>query len=81
MGKVSVIIPSRNERFLAPTVDDLFNKAEGEIEVIVFLDGYEPDPPLKERDGLKTIRSSSPAGMRPAINACASMASGKYLMK
>ena len=81
MAKTSVLIPARNERFLAPTVDDLFNKAEGEIEVIVFLDGYKPDPPLQERPGLKTIHSPKPAGMRPAINACASVASGKYLMK
>ena len=81
MGKVSVLIPSRNEQFLAPTVDDLFAKAEGEIEVLVFLDGYKPDPPLQERDNLILIHSRKPLGMRHAINACASVASGTYLMK
>ena len=66
---------------MAPTVDDLFAKAEGEIEVLVFLDGYKPDPPLQERDNLILIHSRKPLGMRHAINACASVASGTYLMK
>jgi hypothetical protein len=42
MSRVSVIIPSRNERFLAPTVADVLSKAAGEIEVITTLDGYWP---------------------------------------
>ena len=32
MAKVSVIIPSRNEEWLAKTVDDIFTKATGEKE-------------------------------------------------
>jgi hypothetical protein len=39
-GLVSVIVPSRSERFLVPTVTDLLAKAQGPIEILVVLDGY-----------------------------------------
>lgn len=81
MAKVSVLIPSRNERFLAQTIDDIFAKATGSIEVIVSLDGYWPDPPLEDQPNLHIIHRSKPVGMRPGINACATVAKGDYLMK
>jgi glycosyltransferase involved in cell wall biosynthesis len=80
MDKVSILIPTRNERFLAQTVNDVFNKARGEIEVVVYLDGYKPDPPLKERPGL--VQLFGPAvGMRGGINAAAAAATGEFLCK
>lgn len=79
--KVSVIIPSRNERFLAPTVEDVLRNARGDVEVIVVLDGYWPDPPLKEDKRLHIIHRGKARGMRPAINAAAVLAKGDYLMK
>jgi len=81
MAKVSVIIPARGERFLAQTIDDLFSKAAGEIEVIAVLDGYWPDPPLVDRQGLTIIHRGAARGMRQAINAAAQVARGEYLMK
>lgn len=82
MSKVSVIIPSRSEKFLRPTVLDLFDKANGDIEVIAVLDGGAwPDPPLPEREHLQIIRFAESRGMRAAINAGAEAASGEYLMK
>jgi len=81
MSKVSVIIPSRNEQFLPQTVEDIFAKATGEVEVIVTLDGYWPDPPLPDHDNLILIHRSKARGMRAAINAAASVATGEFLMK
>jgi len=81
MSKLSVIIPSRNEKFLPQTIDDIFTKATGEIEVICVLDGYWPNPPLKEYPNLITIHRSTPKGMRAGINAAAAITRGKYLMK
>jgi len=78
---ISLILPSRNEQFLAKTIDSAFEKAKGDIEIIAVLDGYEPDPPLKERDGLVILRKAVAEGMRPAINDAAKIAKGKYLMK
>lgn len=81
MAKVSVILPSRNEIFLGKTIEDLLAKAAGEIEVIAILDGYWPNPPLKDHPNVTLIHRSKPHGMRPGINAAASIAKGKYLMK
>lgn len=81
MSKLSVIIPARNELFLPQTIDDIFTKATGEIEVIAILDGYWPDPPLVDRPGLILIHKGAAQGMRSGINAAAGVATGKYLMK
>jgi len=78
---VSVLIPSRNELFVRQTIDDVFRKASGNVEVIVTLDGYWPDPPLEDRDKLILIHRSVAKGMRHAINSAAAVAHGKWLMK
>jgi glycosyltransferase involved in cell wall biosynthesis len=85
MTNVSIIIPSRSdypngERFLQPTVTDLLSKGT-DIEVIVVLDGYWPDPPLIGDNRLHIIHRGKAMGMRAAINAAAAVATGKYLMK
>ena len=79
MNKISVIIPSRNEKYLAQTVDDLFAKAKGEIEVVVILD--ENDQPLKPRPNLIVRKKEGRPGLRSAINQAISLASGKFIMK
>jgi glycosyltransferase involved in cell wall biosynthesis len=81
MSKVSIIIPSRNELFLFPTVEDIFRKAHGDIEVIVLLDGYWPSPLLNEHKNLTLIHRGIDRGMRDGINSAASIAKGDYLMK
>lgn len=81
MGKVSIIIPTRNEQFLPQTVADLLAKATGEIEVLVSLDGYWPDPPLPEDKRLIQIHRGQWRGMRPGINAGVACSRGDYVMK
>ncbi len=78
---LSVIIPSRNERFLDPTVRDVLAKAAGPIEVVVVLDGYWPDPPLPADKRIVQLHFGQARGMRPALNAAAEVANGEYLMK
>jgi len=79
--KLSVIIPSRNERFMPETVDDIFNKASGDIEVIVVLDGSIPDRLPKQRNNLGYLVFEPARGMRASINAATEVASGEYLLK
>jgi len=81
MSLVSVMIPSRNEQFLKPTVEDVFAKASGEIEVVVVLDGYWPAPALQDDKRLAVLHRGAAQGMRPALNAAAHIAQGEYLMK
>lgn len=78
---VSIIIPARNERFLSPTVADVLAKARGDIEVIVILDGYWPDPPLPDDTRLRLLHRGKAHGMRQGINAAAAIARGKWLLK
>ena len=66
---------------MQPTIIDLLEKAEGEIEVIISLDGYWPDPCLKGDDRLKLIHLGKSKGMRNAINCGVAIARGKYIMK
>ncbi len=80
MSKVSIIIPSRTERFLPQTVNDLLSKGS-DIEVIAVLEGYWPEPPLPEDKRLILLHFGNAHGMRAAINAAASIASGEFIMK
>lgn len=77
---VSVVIPARNERFLNPTIWDLLNKAKGEIEVIVHLDGYWPEEVI-QNDKVKYIHSGDVCGMRAGINKCVAIAQGDIITK
>lgn len=81
MSSVSVIIPSRKERFLQQTVSDLFAHAEDEIQVIAVHDGAWPDTPLKDHPRLVQLHTSDNRGMRAAINAAARIATGEYILK
>ncbi len=80
-GRVSIIVPSRNERFLVPTVRDLLAKARGDIEVIVICDGYWPDPPLPDDRRIRVLHHGAAQGMRPGINAATLIATGEYFLK
>jgi len=81
MDKVSIIVPSRKEQYLQNTVSSLLDRAGEDVEVIIVLDGYWPDPPLGEDDRIKIVHFPEARGMRHAINSGAAVATGKYLMK
>lgn len=76
---VSVVIPARNELFLQQTIDDLLKNAEGEIEIIINLDGYWPE--LKPDPRVRLIHRGESRGMRAGINACVAIARGEYILK
>jgi len=89
--KVSIILPSRGERFMAQTVNDLLKNARGDIQVIVGLDGYWPEPYV-DKDGrshevdwhdkrVHALHFGKAQGMRQVINAAAQIADGEFLMK
>ncbi len=79
MDKVSVIIASRKEALLAKTVDDIFNKARGNFEVIVICD--EGIQELTPRPNLKVVAKIGKPGMKSALNQAIALAEGKYLLK
>lgn len=81
MSLLSVIIPSRNERFLRQTVEDLLQHATQDIEIIVALDGAWPVEALPDDKRVRIIHFGSPRGMRACLNAAAGVARGEYLLK
>lgn len=87
MTKLSILIPARNEEFLQQTVDDIFQHAEGDIEVLVGFDGWLPlysfipseNKRLKFIQTLESLEKS--IGQRAMTNDLARRATGDYLMK
>lgn len=78
---LSVLIPARNEEFLGRTVQDVLEHSKANTEVIVILDGYLPDPPLKPDPRITIIYNPVAVGQRGATNQAAKIAKGKYVMK
>lgn len=84
--RVSIIIPSRNEKYLTPTVQGLLDQAHGDIEILVMLDGGVPEvTPLPDDPRVRVVRrrvdATHEAGMRFCINEGAELATGRYLLK
>jgi glycosyltransferase involved in cell wall biosynthesis len=80
-GRVSVLVPSRNEVYLPQTVSGLLAKAHGDIQVIVIQDGYWHQPPLPDDPRVTILHRGTALGLRPAVNAAVQMATGEYLLK
>jgi len=78
---VTAIIPSRNCRYVSRTIEDIFQKATGPIEIICILDGYWPDPPIKDHPNLTIVHKAEVKGMRHSINLAVQLAKGKYIFK
>ena len=80
--RLSVIIPAKKEPFLQKTIDSFLESSElgYDVEIFAVLDG----PWMKEPTGdrrVKVIRLPEPKGMRGAINAGLSEASGEFILK
>lgn len=78
---VSIILPARNEKFLQKTIDCLVENATGEYEIIAGLDGYWPNPPLKDHPNVNLLHMPQSVGMRSMINSLVDIAHGQYIMK
>ena len=82
---LSIIIPSRTEKFLNRTIEDILEKATGEIEIIVILDGYGDTPYDKIIDKrIKYISLPVPNNherhKRQGINVGVSISHGEHIM-
>jgi hypothetical protein len=78
---LSVIIPARNEEFLARTVEDVLVKKQGKTEVIVILDGVWANPPVINHPDVTIIYHSQSIGQRAATNEGCRLSKAKYIMK
>ena len=78
---LSILIPARNEMFLARTIEDILNNIEGNTEIIAVMDGYWTDPPIPQHERVTVIYNPESIGQRAATNQAAKLSKAKYLMK
>jgi glycosyltransferase involved in cell wall biosynthesis len=78
---VSVMIPARNEIYLQRTVDNLLATTAGKVEILVFLDGWDFEPKIRQDDHVRVLESKNKVGYRAALNRMADAAAGKFIMK
>jgi glycosyltransferase involved in cell wall biosynthesis len=81
MHDLSVVIPSRNEMFVAKTVQDILQHKEANTEVIVVLDGQWADPPIDQNADVTVLFHPVSIGQRAACNDGVKLADSKYIMK
>lgn len=81
MPELSVLIPGRNEEWLARTVADVLEHSELDTEVIAVIDGeHKGDYPLPY-PRLRVINLRESIGQRAATNLAARESTAKYVMK
>lgn len=81
MTALSIIIPARSEIFLQKTVENILENIEGDTEVITILDGYWPDPPLKDHKRVTVVHHTESIGQRAATNEGVRISQAKFIMK
>jgi len=81
MADLSIIIPSRNEMFLARTIEDILQHIEADTEIIVVLDGQWAEPPIPDNPKVILVHYSESIGQRAATNVAARISQAKYVLK
>lgn len=79
--ELSILIPARNEEFLARTVEDILQHSEADTEIIVGLDGAWANPSIPQNDRVTVVYYPESIGQRAMTNQLCKLARGKYVMK
>lgn len=79
--ELSIIIPARNEIWLAKTVQDILEHIEADTEILVGLDGAWADPVIPDDPRVKIFHVSKSIGQRAMQNQLARLSRAKYIMK
>jgi glycosyltransferase involved in cell wall biosynthesis len=77
---LSIMIPARNEMFLAKTIESILDNIQGDTEVIAVADGYDPGV-LPDSPRVRVIRKEVSIGQRAATNLAARESDAKFIMK
>lgn len=81
MKDLSILIPARNEMWLARTIQDLLENIEADTEIIVVLDGAWADPSIPQSDRVNVVYLPVSIGQRAATNLACRLSQAKYVMK
>src|SRR5574343_633646 len=77
---LTVIIPSKTERFLDNTIQDVLDNATGDIEIIPVLDGYDCPRIEDPRVRYLLMEKTDYTKKRHGINKAVEMSTGDYVM-
>lgn len=80
---LSILVPARNEMFLARTIEDIKQNSDlgDDLEVIAVLDGEWTNPPIPITPNVNVIYLSKSIGQRASTNLACSLSKAKYVMK
>lgn len=78
---LSILIPARNEEFLARTIKDLLEHKSPETQIIAGLDGQWANPPIEDHPDLTLVYYPEAIGQRAMTNQLCKISTAKYVMK
>jgi hypothetical protein len=81
MAQLSLIIPSRNEQWLAATVQDALAHLRGDTDIWVALDGPTAHAPVPDDPRVHVQSYPAPIGQRAASNRLVEATSAPWVMK
>src|SRR3972149_9413036 len=79
--KLSILIPSRNEEFLARTIQDILENMSDQTEIIALRDGAWADPAISQHPRVNVIYLPESIGQRAATNLACKLSKAKYVAK
>lgn len=81
MYELSILIPARNEMFLAKTVEDILTNRRGKTEILIGLDGQWSDPGIPDHEDVRIVYYPESIGQRAMTNQLCKLSTAKYVMK
>lgn len=78
---LAVIIPGRNEEFMARTVEGVLKNRRGKTQIIVGMDEVWANPPVEDHEDVVIFHSPISLGQRAMTNKCVALSNAKYIMK
>lgn len=78
---LSILIPARNEEFLARTIEDILKNKRGRTNIIVGLDGQWANPGIPNHEDVILVYYPESIGQRAITNQLCKLSSAKYVMK
>ncbi len=78
---LSILIPARNEMFLARTVQDLLDHKRGNTEILVGIDGQQAGDPIPVHPDVTVIYSPVSLGQRGMTNQLCRLSKAKWVAK
>ena len=78
---ISILIPARNEQFLAKTVADILSNIEARTEILVGLDGQWADPGIADDPRVTIVYYPKSIGQRAMTNKLCRLSKAKYIIK